>query len=234
MRTSTGGLRLFLRKTAFCLLILSLIGTIFPAAGCQRRSAPTEVTTVDESEITAGEPTHFEAHGAITAYSTYDKGKTLTDSFYYSDAWFDEAPEVQNDALALLSMQLSAAAVINDENGYGADALRAIGCGRIGFERFKTQDPDDCAYTWATKPLGDGTLVVIIVQSYAFDAPTKVKGWKQNFAVNGDVASGEHAALSKAAEEDSPAPRGTSPANAQSNPSTLPPRLIISRHTPKM
>ena len=38
----------------------------------------------------------------------------------------------------------------------------------------------------------------------------------------------------RAAEEDIPAPRGTSPEKAVLNPFTSTPRLIISRHTPKM
>ena len=39
---------------------------------------------------------------------------------------------------------------------------------------------------------------------------------------------------SKAADDDMPAPRGTSPENAVSKPSTLPPRFKISRATPKI
>ena len=37
-----------------------------------------------------------------------------------------------------------------------------------------------------------------------------------------------------AADEERPAPRGTSPANTASKPSTLPPLFRVSRHTPKM
>ena len=46
--------------------------------------------------------------------------------------------------------------------------------------------------------------------------------------------NGTQKVLSRAALELRPAPRGTSPANTVSKPSTLPPRLTVSRHTPKM
>ncbi len=40
--------------------------------------------------------------------------------------------------------------------------------------------------------------------------------------------------LSNAADEDIPAPRGTSPAKAVSKPPSFAPRLVISLHTPKI
>ncbi len=142
-----------------------------------------------------------EVFGVYSAYSTYAAGETIRDSFRWSDHWFEEAPSKRNDSLALLSMQLVAAAVKDEENGAGAGLLRALGFDSVGFTGFKTGDPDDCAYTWARKTVGDCTLVAIAVQSHALDAQTKVKGWKQNFIVNGDTAEGEHFALGRAAEK---------------------------------
>ena len=139
--------------------------------------------------------------GICQGYSTYAIGETYTDSFYYTDDWFRAEPSQANDALALLSMQLSAAAVEGTGDGFGAALLWKLGFSELGFVGFGTEDPDDCAYTWAKKPLDDCMLIVIAVQSYAFDSATKEKGWKQNFIVNGQTAEGEHFALSQAAEK---------------------------------
>ena len=180
--------RTLIHKLAIIWFGFLLLFALLLSAGCKQFEHPSEDVP-------------FEAFGTITEYSTYAKGEMLTDSFYYSDAWFGENPENRNDHLALMSMQLSAAAIEKDENGHGAKALRTLGFERVGFAGFETEDPDDCAYTWATKKLGDYTLVAIVIQSYALDAPTKTKGWKQNLRVNGEFASGEHAAFKKAAEK---------------------------------
>ena len=142
-----------------------------------------------------------ELYGACQGYSTYAVGETFADSFYYTDDWFMAEPAQQNDALALLSMQLTAAAVEKAEDGFGAALLQKLGFSAPGFVGFGTEDPDDCAYTWAKKPLADSTLIVIAVQSYAFDSAMKEKGWTQNFIVNGETAEGEHFALTQAAEK---------------------------------
>lgn len=86
-------------------------------------------------------------------YSTFTSGDTLKDSFYYTDEWFNKDPADINHSLALLSMQLSAAAVTDETEGYGADMLGKMGFESIGFAGFGTDDPDDCAYTWAKKSL---------------------------------------------------------------------------------
>ena len=140
--------------------------------------------------------------GTMHEYSTYGK-EELNDTFYYSDSWFERSPEERNDELALASMQLTAAAVSDDENGYGAEYLRKIGFEEIGFERFQSSDPDDCSYTWARKKV-DGadpyTLVVIAFQSYSEDPMVKAKAWMQDFTVNDETASGEHAAFARAVD----------------------------------
>ena len=139
--------------------------------------------------------------GTCQGYSTYTAGETFTDSFYYRDDWFQAEPSQANPALALLSMQLTAAAVEGTEDGFGAALLQKLGFAERGFAGFGTEDPEDCAYTWGKKPLGDCTLVVVAVQSYALDAATKEKGWTQNFLVNGEAAEGEHFGLARAAEK---------------------------------
>ena len=138
----------------------------------------------------------------FTEYSTFTSGDTLNDSFYFTEEWFNEDPAEINHSLALLSMQLSAAAVTDEAEGYGADMLSKLGFESVGFNGFGTEDPDDCAYTWAKKTLDDGTtLIAVAVQSFAFDSSTKAKGWKQNFLINGESAEGDHYALSKAADK---------------------------------
>ena len=76
------------------------------------------------SAYAAAKPDTF---GTLEEYSTYTSGEKLADSFYYTDAWFFKSPEEQNDALALLSMQLVAAAVEDGENGASAALLTDLG-----------------------------------------------------------------------------------------------------------
>lgn len=146
--------------------------------------------------------------GSLEEYSTYTLGEMLSDSFAWSDSWFFEAPEDRNDSLALASMQLTAAAVEEGSDGYGAAFLKDLGFEQVGFERFGSADPDDCTYTWATKTIDDGsdsyTLVAVAIQSYSFDDQIKLKGWRQNFTVNDEsvgVLHGEHLAFSRAADK---------------------------------
>ena len=147
--------------------------------------------------------------GTMQWYSTAGSGKWIQDNYYYSDAWFREDPAMQNDSLALLSMQLTAAAVNGDENGPGASLLRELGFTKVGFSRMTSADPDDCSYTWGTKTIQENgepcTLAVIAVQSFSEDQGLKSKAWRQNFTVNvadGSLigASGDHAAFSRAAD----------------------------------
>ena len=50
---------------------------------------------------------------------TKHPGETYQDSYYYQDSWFWEEPFKRNDSLALLSMQLTAAAVSGNDKGLG-------------------------------------------------------------------------------------------------------------------
>lgn len=143
--------------------------------------------------------------GTCKEYSTFTKGEFLEDTFCFSDSWFSKEPEERNDSLALVSMQLSASAAEPDADGTGAAFLKDLGFENVGFRGFDSDDPDDMAYTYATKQIGEGenktTIVAVAVQSYSLDNKIKKKGWTQNFVVNGEeTPAGEHYALSKAAE----------------------------------
>ncbi len=141
--------------------------------------------------------------GSAEYYSTYTPGKLLADSFYYTDEWFGEDPFVQNDSLALLSMQLTASAVPLDVDTPVADFLSDLGFDTIGFSTLGHEDPWACNYAWATKTITLGeetrTLAAVIIQSRAEDQPEKQYGWTQNFIVNDDSAQGDHYGLSAAA-----------------------------------
>ena len=182
------GRRPFPHRTVCVLLAVLLLLRLVPAPASAK--GPTVQTDGDA-----------DLFGTYEGYSTYAAGETFADSFYYRDDWFQAEPSQANPALALLSMQLTAAAVDGTEDGFGAALLQKLGFAERGFAGFGTEDPEDCAYTWGKKPLGDCTLVVVAVQSYALDAAAKEKGWTQNFLVNGEAAEGEHFGLARAAEK---------------------------------
>lgn len=146
--------------------------------------------------------------GDVDWESTYSSGSTIHDTYYYSDDWFSDKPEKQNDELALVSMQLTAAAVNDDEDGTGKKFLDALGFEETGFSDFSSTDSEDCNYTWARKTIGSGnhecTLVAIVIQSFSSDNALRNKAWKQNVTVNepgsGDP-SGEHFAFARAADK---------------------------------
>ena len=141
-------------------------------------------------------------YGTAEYYSTYTKDSMLTDGYYYSDDWFFEDSAEANDALALASMQLTAAALDDAPDGPGAQFLNKIGFEETGFAFADPSDPDMCSYTWARKTITDGsetaTLVAVAFQSYSLDKVVKRTGWKQNFRVNGDTIGAEHDAIASA------------------------------------
>ena len=137
--------------------------------------------------------------GSAEVCSTFNK-EMLKDSFYYTDGWFSEEPEKENDELALISMQLVGSLMDDKEDGSGATFLKKLGFSDIGSYGMYTDDPDDCAYMYGKKKIGDETLIAVVIQSYSFSGGYKLKGWSQNFTVNGEAAKGEHEGLSKAAE----------------------------------
>ena len=158
------------------------------------------------ASVFADEIPEADQFGKVDMYSTSSAGAVLKDSYRFSDKWFKVDPAEENTGIALLSMQLVSAAVDNDADGLGGDFLSKLGFDGIGYYG----DPDlavkDCNYTYGTKKLDDGTtLVAVAIQSYAFDKNGKMKGWPQNFEVNGETSEGEHYALSKAAEAVLPA-----------------------------
>ena len=146
--------------------------------------------------------------GKSTEYSTYSAGEELTDSFYYTDDWFLQDPSDQNDALALVSMQATAAFTEKDAAGSGVAFLEGLGFSDVTFVKHDVSE-DACNYLYGTKTISDGsatyTLVAVVIQSYTFDASVKEQGWKQNFTVNGDnTTSGEHYGFAQAADKVTP------------------------------
>ena len=142
--------------------------------------------------------------GTVTEHSTLNKeSDALTDSFYFSDSWFEEDPAARNDALALASMQLTAAAIDGSADGSGKAMLEKMGFADIAFEDPAVTDPDALNYTRGKKTLPDGrALVAVVIQSFALDSSVKEQGWKQNFIVNGDdAAEGEHFGFSRASDK---------------------------------
>ncbi len=142
-------------------------------------------------------------YGTVTLYSTYAPGETLTDGFYYTDSWFFEDPAVRNDSLALVSIQLTAAAA-DGEGGCGTDFLNDLGFEESGCYGFETDDPDGAGYTWGKKEISsDGesfTLIAVAMQSYSLDIAAKKRAWTQNFRVNGDTPSDKHYAYELAVD----------------------------------
>ena len=128
--------------------------------------------------------------GTVNYYSTGEGNNIITDSYYYSDEWFFEDPTVRNDALALISMQLTAAAVDDRADGLGPAFLDELGFTETGYVKCADDDPSGCNYTWGKKTItgddGDATLIAVQIQSFTFDQIYKSIGWSQNFHVNGD------------------------------------------------
>ena len=145
-----------------------------------------------------------EYFGTVSYGSTYNAEDKITDSFYYSDEWFRQDPEVRNDALALVSMQLVAAAVDDDADGMGGTYLKKLGFEQIGFYGFDEEEPEGCNFTWGIKTVGSGedtfTLAVIVIQSHSDEQTAKQTGWWQNFFVNGETITEEHYSYGKAAD----------------------------------
>ena len=142
--------------------------------------------------------------GTVEYYSTFDIENTITDGYAYTDDWFFEDSSVRNDALALVSMQLTAAAVDSDPAGLGVAFLKELGFSETGFEDNGTDNPENSNYTWGRKSIssdgGSVTLVAVNIQSYSFDNALKETAWKQNFTVNGEEIGDEHDAFQKAAD----------------------------------
>ena len=185
MKRRCGNMRRAMNKVSGAAMLLAAAMMVFTSFF----AVPPEMAAAED------EPGYI--YGTAEVYSTADKDY-LMDGFYYSDSWFDGDPEEENDSLALVSMQLTAAALDDEEDGAGAKFLGKLGFDDIHFENFATEDPDDCAYTWAKKKVGDSTLIAVIVQSFSFNEKIKGKGWKQNFTVNGETAEGRHEGFSKA------------------------------------
>ena len=142
--------------------------------------------------------------GTTEIATTYAPGSFIKDSYYYADEWFIPGGDVQNDELALASMQLTAAAV-EAEDSKGVKFLKDIGFTETGLVGFDEYDPEGFNYTWGKKTISVGSvqyeLIAVAVQSYSFDSRVKGEGWKQNFTVNGPEAAAEHYGFAKAVDK---------------------------------
>ena len=140
--------------------------------------------------------------GTVNYYSTGAGNNIITDSYYYSDEWFFEDPTIRNDALALISMQLVAAAIDDRADGLGPAFLNQLGFTETGYVKCADDDVNGCNYTWGKKTItgedGDATLIAVQIQSSTFDQIYKNIGWTQNFHVNGDELTDEHFGLGEA------------------------------------
>lgn len=160
-------------------------------------SLPTKVF----ADGTADVPAKADKSGELKIYSTVTPDKILKDTYCFSDEWFLINPEAYNPGLALLSMQLTAAAGDDKGNGPAEDFLESMGFSDIHFKSYNSDFLTYCNYTYGKKVLRDGsTLLAVSIENYTFDLDSKIKGWKQNFFVNGEEISAEHYAYDKAVD----------------------------------
>ncbi len=196
-----------MKKFAACLLALILV------TGCMPDFLPAGAAAfalTGPVHVQAAEAEDYQ-YSLINLNSSFDEGKILKDTCYYTDDWFFQSPSLQNDALALLSMQGVSASVDNDSGGTGASFFRNLGFDDISFVGFNSTDPYDCAYTLAKKTITRGgdriDLVAVFVMSYAVNSDLRSKGWRQNFTVNdpanttGSNLGAEHYSYSLAADK---------------------------------
>ena len=141
----------------------------------------------------------------LSSVSSQDtEKKTIKDTFYYSDGWFEDNPSSENKELALASIQLVASCVSDDADNPGEAFLKNMGFEEVGYSDFGSADPDDCNYTWGRKTIGDKTLVAVVIQSVNNGWEQKNKAWKQNFTVNEPGSAdpaGEHYAYAMAVDK---------------------------------
>lgn len=180
-------------------LLACLVAALALALAC----ALVGCDVADEEE----EPLVYEyRYGTIEEHSMYDRSAILKDSYRYCDQWFFENPKERNDELALMSMQLVAAAAGNDADGRGERALADLGFEEVGFEPFHDDDQGDVAYVWGKKTIQAGskkyTLVAVVIQAYSTKASQSKQSWLGNVMANGDGAdaSGEHYGWAHAAD----------------------------------
>ena len=144
--------------------------------------------------------------GTVLLNSSYSRGTTLIDSYMYSDDWFFDDPAERNDILALASMQVTAAVRSESADDYGCTFLKEqLGFSETGVTIIDMEDFYSSNYTWGKKTISkDGksyNLVLIAIQSLAFDDEEQKNPWRQDFTVNGESTEGEHHAFSTSAEK---------------------------------
>ena len=194
---AAGAARVAMLRIIAVFLIVMMVIPIIPLGLAPYNAALTYAAEDDGKEGAADGKEYV--FGTSEEYSTFSSDY-LKDSFFFSDSWFKADPAERNDDLALVSMQLAAACIDDDPSGSGADFLEKLGFSGIGFRNFASDDPDDCAYVYGSKETDAGTVIAVVIQSYSLNEVIKGKGWKQNFTVNGDAATGEHYSFSKAVD----------------------------------
>ena len=145
--------------------------------------------------------------GGVKLASTVSRGEKLSDTYYFTDDWFNEDAATRNDSLALVSMQLTANAAADTLDSAakpGASFLKKLGFTETGF--YSGKRTEGFNYTWGIKTVGSGsrkfTLIAVDIQSYDPDKENKARLWQQNFTANGpgaQGASGEHYSFRQAA-----------------------------------
>ncbi len=134
---------------------------------------------------------------SLEYYSVVDGG-SVQDSCYYDDIWFAAGPEERNDALALISSQLSACTGLPES---AVVLLKNLGFADARAMRFENTDPGDpdCAYLIGSKTIVvNGTerrLIAVAFNGMKYG----MKGWLQDVTVNSDESGSDHYALSVAA-----------------------------------
>ncbi len=130
-------------------------------------------------------------------YFSKQSADYVVDSYYYTDDWFSGDLSVRNDALALVSAQLSAS--VTDDPQYAVQFLKDLGFDARA-ERYDSMDKADCAYVIGSKTISAGgenrTLTAVAFQGEAYGD----KGWQQNVTVNSeDSALQDHDSFAAAA-----------------------------------
>ena len=70
----------------------------------------------------------------LSSVSSQDsEKKTIKDTFYYSDGWFEDNPSSENKELALASIQLVASCVSDDADNPGEAFLKSMGFEEVGY-----------------------------------------------------------------------------------------------------
>ncbi len=93
------------------------------------------------------------------SYKSAISGAFVSDSCYFTDAWFLQDSTARNDPFALLSAQLALTA---SDAQRGTAFLKTLGFADASARRYESTDPDDTGYTLGTKTLASGATVIAV------------------------------------------------------------------------